>query len=134
MQMSFLPLETTSGQESSEVCAPFVAWGQLKLSWPSDSHLGLSALIPHTQLERDPYGAPNVEDPYREYNIVGIATHPFDTSWFFSGESVPGVLENLTTNKDTHSVDPALGSFPLMVLSLWEEKSTQQQDYVRVQA
>lgn len=52
---------------------------------------------------------------------------------FFSGESVPGVLENLTTNKDTHSVDAALGSFPLMVLSLWEEKSTQQ-DYVRVQA
>lgn len=48
--------------------------------WPSDSHLGLFALILHTQLAGDPYGAPNVD-------IVTIsesrnATHQLDTPWY----------------------------------------------------
>lgn len=103
--------------------------------WPSDSHLGLFARILHTQLVRDHDGAPNVEDPWRENNIVKIpdsrnATHQLDTPCYFLEKVSLGLFKfqglRKSDNQQTHtnSVDPALGSLPPMVLSLWKKKYT----------
>lgn len=70
----------------SDVCAHSLYSSNYQ--WPSDSHLGLFALILHTELDGggDPDGASTVEDPWREYNTVNISesanpTHQLDTPW-----------------------------------------------------
>lgn len=137
--MSFVPLETIICQKSSDVCAPFVGRGQLKLSvaiWlPSGSVCTNSSHSASRGGVRTPMVSLMLKTLTGNTILSTLERNSSQQShipWHFCGR-VSGVclnfkvLKKITqhlthTHTYTQSVDPALGSLPPMVQFRGEKK------------